>query len=104
MYHPSRSWELGISVQKCFTDGLIEATPWFARGVGLVRQVQVFSMNFELPNGVKTKSEERKLRSSQLLSCLLGRLTTREPTGVAGPRVDGQRTGTGAPSFAGAVE
>jgi hypothetical protein len=44
------------------TEGSVEATSWFARGVGLVRQVEVLSLNFELPNGVKTKSEERKVK------------------------------------------
>ena len=44
------------------TTGSVEATSWFARGVGLVRQVEVLSVNFELPNGVKTKSEERKIK------------------------------------------
>jgi hypothetical protein len=43
-------------------EGSVEATSWFARGVGLVRQVEVLSLNFELPNGVKTKSEERKVK------------------------------------------
>jgi hypothetical protein len=44
------------------TEGSVEATPWYARGVGLVKQVQVLNMTFELPNGVKTKSEERKIK------------------------------------------
>jgi hypothetical protein len=44
------------------TTGSVEATSWFASGVGLVRQVEVISVNFELPNGVKTKSEERKIK------------------------------------------
>ena len=44
------------------TEGSVEATSWFARGVGLVKQVQVLSLNLELPNGVKTKSEERKIK------------------------------------------
>ena len=44
------------------TEGSVEATSWFAKGVGLVKQVQVLSMNFELPNGVKAKSEERKIK------------------------------------------
>jgi hypothetical protein len=44
------------------TTGSVEETSWFARGVGLVKQVQVLSMNLELPNGVKAKSEERKVK------------------------------------------
>jgi hypothetical protein len=44
------------------TTGSVEETSWFARGVGLVKQVQVLSMNLELPNGVKSKSEERKVK------------------------------------------
>jgi hypothetical protein len=44
------------------TTGSVEETSWFARGVGLVKQVQVLSMNFEMPNGVKAKSEERKIK------------------------------------------
>jgi hypothetical protein len=44
------------------TTGSVEATSWFARGVGLVRQVQVLNMTFALPNGVKTKSEETKVK------------------------------------------
>jgi hypothetical protein len=43
-------------------EGSVEATSWFARGIGLVKQVQVLSINFESPNGVKTKSEERKIK------------------------------------------
>jgi hypothetical protein len=44
------------------TDGSVEATSWSARGVGLVKQVQVLTMTFELPTGVKTKSKERKIK------------------------------------------
>ena len=44
------------------TAGSVEATSWFAKGIGLVKQVQVLSMNLELPDGVKTKSEERKIK------------------------------------------
>jgi hypothetical protein len=44
------------------TTGSVEETSWFARGVGLVKQVQVLSMNLELPNDVKAKSEERKVK------------------------------------------
>jgi hypothetical protein len=44
------------------TTGSVEEISWFARGVGLVKQVQLLSMNLELPNGVKAKSEERKVK------------------------------------------
>jgi hypothetical protein len=42
--------------------GSVEATSWYARGVGLVKHVQVVDMTFELPNGAKTKSQERKIK------------------------------------------
>jgi hypothetical protein len=32
------------------------------KGRGLVKQVQILSMDLELPNGVKAKSEERKVK------------------------------------------
>jgi hypothetical protein len=44
------------------TQGSVEATSWYARGVGLVKQVQVINMTFKLPNAAKTKSEERKIK------------------------------------------
>jgi hypothetical protein len=44
------------------TTGSVELTTWFARGVGLVKQVQVLGINLELANGVKAKSEERKVK------------------------------------------
>ena len=44
------------------TAGSVQATSWFAKGVGLVKQVQVLSINLELPDGVKVKSEERKIK------------------------------------------
>jgi hypothetical protein len=44
------------------TTGSVEATSWFAKGIGLVKQVQVLSLNLELPNGVTTKTEERKIK------------------------------------------
>ena len=44
------------------TEGSVEATSWFAPGVGLVKQVQVLNLNLELPDGVTTKSEERKIK------------------------------------------
>jgi hypothetical protein len=45
-------------------EGSVEATSWFARSIGLVKQVQVLRMNFELPDGVTTKSEEREVKES----------------------------------------
>ena len=44
------------------TTGSVEATSWFAKGIGLVKQVQVLKLNLELPNGVTTKTEERKIK------------------------------------------
>jgi hypothetical protein len=44
------------------TTGSVEATSWFAKGIGLVKQVQVLNLNLELPNGVTTKTEERKIK------------------------------------------
>jgi hypothetical protein len=44
------------------TNGSLEATSWFAKGIGLMKQVQVLNLNLELPNGVTTKTEERKIK------------------------------------------
>jgi hypothetical protein len=44
------------------TTGSVYLTTWFARGVWLVKQVQVLSMNLELANGVKVKAEEKKVK------------------------------------------
>ena len=54
--------EVPGSVPIRITTGSVEDTSWFARGVGLVKQVQVLSMNFMLPNGVKTNIKERKIK------------------------------------------
>ena len=55
------------------TTGSVEGTSWFAPGVGLAKQVQVLSMTFE-PNGVKIKSEERKVKELSALT-MPGRLS-----------------------------
>jgi hypothetical protein len=60
--HGPLTGELAGTAPIRITTGSVEETSWFARGVGLVKQVQVLSMNLELPNGVKAKSEERKVK------------------------------------------
>jgi hypothetical protein len=44
------------------TTGSIEETSWFAKGVGIVKQVQVLTLSFELPNGLNAVSKETKVK------------------------------------------
>jgi hypothetical protein len=44
------------------TSGSLEQTTWFAKGVGLVKQVEIVTLNLEFLSGVKAKSEERKTK------------------------------------------
>jgi hypothetical protein len=46
-------------------DGSVEETSWYAKGVGLVRQMQVIRMTLRLPDGQEVRATEEK---SKLLS------------------------------------
>jgi len=44
------------------SDGSLEETSWFAKGVGVVKQIQVLRMTIELPNGQKMETTEEKTK------------------------------------------